>query len=89
MMHPIPDPDSSSEDSEDSVSIINPSDKNLIYEEDIFEESQDETMLLEPLFIEESSESIEYAEDELESLSRDQLSFHSQEGQDSESQADT
>ena len=84
----IPDPDSSSEESEDSVSIVNPSDKNLIYEEDIFEESQDETMRNEPLFLEESSESIEYAEDELESLSRDQLSVISQEGE-SESQADS
>ena len=85
----IPDPDSSSEESEDSVSIVNPSDKNLIYEEDIFEESQDETMRNEPLFLEESSESIEYAEDELESLSRDQLSVVSQEGGESESQADS
>ena len=34
----IPDPDSSSEESEDSVSIVDPSDKNLIYEEDIFED---------------------------------------------------
>ena len=88
-MLPIPDPDSSSEESEDSVSIVNPSDKNLIYEEDIFEESQDETMRNEPFFLEESSESIEYAEDELESLSRDQLSVISQEGGDSESQADS
>ena len=88
-MHPIPDPDSSSEESEDSVSIVDPSDKNLIYEEDIFEESQDETMRNEPFFLEESSESIEYAEDELESLSKDQLSVISQEGKDSESQADS
>ena len=85
----IPDPDSSSEESEDSVSIVNPSDKNLIYEEDIFEESQEEIIRNEALFLEESSESIEYAEDELESLSRDQLSVISQEGGESESQADS
>ena len=68
------DPDSSSE--EDSVSIEEPSkERTFVYEEDIFEESQDETMLTPPIYLEESiSESIEYAEDEMESMSRDLLS---------------
>ena len=73
MQHPH-DPDSSSE--EDSMSIEKPSkERTFFYEEDIFEESQDETMLTPPIYLEESiSESIEYAEDEMESMSRDLLS---------------
>ena len=73
-MHYPQDPDSSSE--EDSISIEEPSkERTFVYEEDIFEESQDETMLTPPLYLEESiSESIEYAEDEMESMSRDLLS---------------
>lgn len=72
---PFPeDPDSSSE--EDSISVgTHPQDRSFFYEEDIFEESQDETMLQPPIYLEESiSESIEYAEDELESMSREMLS---------------
>ena len=73
----IPDPDSSSE--EDSISITStPEDRNFFYEEDIFEESQDETALKQPIYLEESiSESMEYAEDELESLSRETPPFNS------------
>ncbi|MAA80566.1 MAG: hypothetical protein CL916_15025 [Deltaproteobacteria bacterium] len=83
-MHYPQDPDSSSE--EDSISIEEPSkERTFLYEEDIFEESQDETMLSPPLYLEESiSESIEYAEDEMESMSRDLLSpFHSSDSEDS------
>lgn len=83
-MHYPNDPDSSSE--EDSVSIEEPSkERTFLYEEDIFEESQDETMLTPPIYLEESiSESIEYAEDEMESMSRDLLSpFTSSESEDS------
>ena len=78
------DPDSSSE--EDSISIEEPSkERTFVYEEDIFEESQDETILTPPLYLEESiSESIEYAEDEMESMSRDLLSpFNSSDSEDS------
>jgi len=83
-MHYPQDPDSSSE--EDSISIEEPSkERTFVYEEDIFEESQDETMLTPPLYLEESiSESIEYAEDEMESMSRDLLSrFSSSDSEDS------
>ena len=83
-MHYPQDPDSSSE--EDSLSIEEPSkERTFFYEEDIFEESQDETMLTPPLYLEESvSESIEYAEDEMESMSRDLLSrFSSSDSEDS------
>jgi len=83
-MHYPQDPDSSSE--EDSISIEEPSkERTFLYEEDIFEESQDETMLSPPLYLEESiSESIEYAEDEMESMSRDLLSpFNSSDSEDS------
>ncbi len=83
-MHYPNDPDSSSE--EDSLSIEKPSkERTFLYEEDIFEESQDETMLTPPIYLEESiSESIEYAEDEMESMSRDLLSrFSFSESEDS------
>jgi len=82
-MHYPHDPDSSSE--EDSLSIEEPSkERTFVYEEDIFEESQDETMINPPLYLEESvSESIEYAEDEMESMSRDLLSrFSSSDSED-------
>jgi hypothetical protein len=72
---PFPDdPDSSSE--EDSISVgMPPQDRSFFYEEEVFEESQDETMLKPPIYLEESiSESIEYAEDELESMSREYIS---------------
>ena len=84
MMNYPNDPDSSSDD--DSVSIEEPSkERNFFYEEEIFEESQDETMLTPPIYLEESiSESIEYAEDEMESMSRDLLSrFSLSESEDS------
>jgi hypothetical protein len=73
----IPDPDSSSE--EDSISVTStPKDRNFFYEEDIFEESQDETTVQQPIYLEESvSESMEYAEDELESMSRETPPRHS------------
>ena len=73
----IPDPDSSSE--EDSISITStPEDRNFFYEEDIFEESQDETTIQQPIYLEESiTESMEYAEDELESMSRETPPRHS------------
>ena len=52
-MHYPEDPDSSSE--EDSISIEEPSkERTFVYEEDIFEESQDETMLTPPIYLEES-----------------------------------
>ena len=79
------DPDSSSD--EDSLSIEEPSQKRtFLYEEDIFEESQDETLLNPPIYLEESvSESIEYAEDEMESMSRDLLSrFSSSDSEESQ-----
>jgi len=87
-MHYPEDPDSSSE--EDSLSIEDPSkERTFVYEEDIFEESQDETMLNPPLYLEESvSESIEYAEDEMESMSRDLLSRFSSSDSEDSSQAD-
>ena len=87
-MHYPQDPDSSSE--EDSLSIEEPSqERTFVYEEDIFEESQDETMLNPPLYLEESvSESIEYAEDEMESMSRDLLSRFSSSDSEDSSQAD-
>ena len=75
------DPDSSSE--EDSISIEEPSkERTFVYEEDIFEESQDETALQQPIYLEESiSESMEYAEDELESMSRETPPRHSESSQ--------
>ena len=87
-MHYPQDPDSSSE--EDSFSIEEPSqERTFVYEEDIFEESQDETMLNPPLYLEESvSESIEYAEDEMESMSRDLLSRFSSSDSEDSSQSD-
>ena len=87
-MHYPQDPDSSSE--EDSISIEEPSkERTFVYEEDIFEESQDETMLNPPLYLEESvSESIEYAEDEMESMSRDLLSRFSSSDSEDSSQSD-
>lgn len=87
-MHYPEDPDSSSE--EDSLSIEEPSkERTFVYEEDIFEESQDETMLNPPLYLEESvSESIEYAEDEMESMSRDLLSRFSSSDSEDASQSD-
>jgi hypothetical protein len=77
-MQHIPDPDSSSE--EDSISITStPEDRNFFYEEDMFEESQDETALMQPIYLEESiSESMEYAEDELESMSKETFPFNSE-----------
>lgn len=64
----ISDPDSSSE--EDSESITAP-ERDFVYEEDIFEESQDETNIPQRYADESMSESMEYAEEDLESMSRE------------------
>lgn len=64
----ISDPDSSSE--EDSESNSSPR-RDFFYEEDIFEESQDETNIPSRYTDESMSESMEYAEDELESMSKE------------------